>query len=357
MPHDRRRRLFASSWEWRRSVDDEWTPIDSSWASSCDDDDDAPREEGRRVDDGGRPNDAGDASSTWRFPHQADLCRVSAVRPASRMSSDEDGDGDGGGSGGRRRVVVCDFGREMLGWVRASMPSTADDAPWSSGGAAAADASPPRRRRLRPPPPALTLRVGETMDEAANDDEDHFEQCADVSYALEGGGSENSTTMTNGEDCDGARGGAADDGTAVGTAAAGRRPWRHVWVSRHLLAFRYVRVVVEFPGGDDDDLRPSSSSSDISVACLAHLPLMHRRGTFSCYEGGGGGASHSSGEDTSVVAEERDLDSRIWHAAAYTLQLCTHLNFIVDGECIRKSIHCISSCFFFPKRRASRLPR
>ena len=356
MPHDRRRRLFASSWEWRRSVDDEWTPIDSSWASS-DDDDDAPREEERRVDDGGRPNDARDASSTWRFPHQADLCRVSAVRPASRMSSDEDRDGDGGGSGGRRRVVVCDFGREMLGWVRASMPSTADDAPWSSGGAAAADASPPRRRRRRPPPPALTLRVGETMDEAANDDEDHLEQCADVSYALEGGGSENSTTMTNGEDCDGARGGAADDGTAVGTAAAGRRPWRHVWVSRHLLAFRYVRVVVEFPGGDDDDLRPSSSSSDISVACLAHLPLLHRRGTFSCYEDGGGGASHSSGEDTSVVAEERDLDSRIWHAAAYTLQLCTHLNFIVDGECIRKSIHCISSCFFFPKRRASRLPR
>ena len=133
MPHDRRRRLFASSWEWRRSVDDEWTPIDSSWASSCDDDgDDAPREVGRRVNDGGRPNDAGDASSTWRFPHQADLCRVSAVRPASRMSSREDG--DGGGSGGRRRVVVCDFGREMLGRVRASMPSTADDAPSSSGG-------------------------------------------------------------------------------------------------------------------------------------------------------------------------------------------------------------------------------
>ena len=358
MPHDRRRRLFASSWEWRRSVDDEWTPIDSSWALSCDDDDHAPREEGRRVNDGGRPNDAGDASSLWRFPHQADLCRVSAVRPASMMSSHEDG--DGGGSGGRRRVVICDFGREMLGRVRASMPSTADDAPSSSGGAAAADASPPRRRRRRPPPPALTLRVGETMAEAANDDEDRFEQRADVSYyMLEGGGSENTTTMTmtNGEDRDRARGGDADDdGTTVGTAAAGRRP-RHVWVSRHLLAFRYVRVVVEFPGDDGDEIRQSSSSSDISVECLAHLPLLYRRGKFSCYDGGGGdGTSHSSGAETSCVPEERDLDSRIWHAAAYTLQLCTHQNFIVDGESIRKSIHCIYSFFLskslhFPPRK------
>jgi hypothetical protein len=241
----------------------------------------------------------------------------------------------------------------MLGRVRASMPSTADDAPSSSGGAAAADASPPRRRRRRPPPPALTLRVGETMAEAANDDEDRFEQRADVSYyVLEGGGSENTTTMTmtNGEDRDRARGGDADDdGTTVGTAAAGRRP-RHVWVSRHLLAFRYVRVVVEFPGDNGDEIRQSSLSSDICVECLAHLPLLHRRGKFSCYDGGGGdGTSHSSGAETSCVPEERDLDSRIWHAAAYTLQLCTHQNFIVDGESIRKSIHCIYS-FFLSKR-------
>jgi hypothetical protein len=198
------------------------------------------------------------------------------------------------------------------------------------------------------------------MAEAANDDEDRFEQRADVSYyVLEGGGSENTTTMTmtNGENRDRARGGDADDdGTTVGTAAAGRRP-RHVWVSRHLLAFRYVRVVVEFPGDNGDEIRQSSLSSDISVECLAHLPLLHRRGKFSCHDGGGGdGTSHSSGAETSFVPEERDLDSRIWHAAAYTLQLCTHQNFIVDGESIRKSIHCIYSFFLskslhFPPRK------
>jgi hypothetical protein len=95
------------------------------------------------------------------------------------------------------------------------------------------------------------LRIGETLAEAFNDDEDSFEQCTDLNY-------EPSSIQ------------------------------EHTWTSCHLVAFRYVRLIL-----------PHNHHSDINVSCQVHSPILNNeRGTFT--------------------SSDNERDDNIWNTAAYT---------------------------------------
>ena len=201
-------------------------------------------------------NSDNDCTNTlsWRFPQQVeDLSQISAVLPTKRLSLRDGGeiivmnDHPSDEYSRKGNEIVYDFDKELLGKVLIKMPM----------------------RHLRPA--LLTIRVGETWVEMMNDVENHLEQCVDLSYSLE--------------------------------------RETHTWLSQHLLAFRYLRIILS----KDDVVR----WDDIAVECEVHMPLLYHCGTFS---------SFSTCTDESNT--ECELDSR---TAEYTLQLCTHHNFIVDG--------------------------
>ncbi|KAL9181743.1 hypothetical protein ACHAXT_012086 [Thalassiosira profunda] len=238
----------AQEWEWRDDDIEEWTPIRSCWTSRSDVRSNAP----------------------CPFPHQMELSQTLTVRPARELPSNADADEE---SPNTPNTVIYDFGRELLGKVCISIPkqSTSDGST-----------------------PAVEVRVGESSEEARNDEGEHFEQCLDLSYSLEAGAP---VGCASGEE------NVSNDATNTSPPNDNQR---HAWVSCHLLAFRYVRVIIACNG-----------HVDVDVTCQQQLPLLEERGSFSCGEPNGN--------------DERNLDQEIWHCAKYTLQLCIHENFIVDG--------------------------
>lgn len=206
--------------------------------SNCDDDLKSSEEEGGRM--------------SWLFPHQTDLCsKVSRpiISPTTIQHIMTENSNE----------IILDFGKEVLGHVRITIfvPSNATISSSSSS--------------FVDPPPNIQLRVGETLAEALNDNEEHFEQSIDLCADDE------------------------DDGTII-------------WSSSHLLAFRYVRVLIP-----SDDIDPN----EVSVVCSSHeAQLNNNAGSFDF------------GSDAS---NENLLDKKIWDCAAATLKLCIHQNFIVDG--------------------------
>ena len=199
-------------WEWKTNRDEEWIPITSCWTTG---------------------NGETDDIEKWQFPHQMDANALEVtVLPANQLSNNIEDE------------LVYDFGKELLGKVHISIPKSTLDTNNE---------------------PIIVLRVGETLAEAQNDEEEYFEQCTDLSCTLK-----------------------PPDSTSHMT-----------WTSCHLLAFRYVRVII-----------PNTHHSNITVTCQANSPLVTQRGSF-----------HS----------DNDIDNKIYDAAAYTLKLCIHNNFIVDG--------------------------
>jgi len=155
-----------------------------------------------------------------------------AVLPTNKLSTNNNDTQD---------ELLYDVGKELLGKVQISIPKSKLDTNNE---------------------PIVVLRVGETLAEALNDEEEHFEQC---------------TALT----------------------CTSKQPDSTLWTSCHLLAFRYVRVIIL-----------NSYHSNITVTCQAHSPLVTQRGSF-----------HS----------DNDIEKKIHDTAAYTLKLCIHNNFIVDG--------------------------
>eukprot|EP00986_Skeletonema_menzelii_P013760 scaffold8361_cov136-Skeletonema_menzelii.AAC.2 len=149
--------------------------------------------------------------------------------------------------------IMCDFGKEVLGQVRITIVPPSELIISSSSS-------------VEPP---IQLRVGETRAEALNDNGEHFEQSIDLR---------------------------ADD--ADNTS----------WLSSHLLAFRYVRIIVAADGTIDADA--------LSVVCLSQETQIDNAGSLDF------------GVNASSVSQ---VDQKIWDCAAATLNLCIHQNFIVDG--------------------------
>lgn len=116
----------------------------------------------------------------------------------------------------------------------------------------------------------LKVWVGETMAEALNNDDNHCEQSTELRCFK-------------------------DDNSLV-------------FISTNLLAFRYARIVIDEVC--NDILR------EVTVECILSMPPIVMHGCFS----------FGSGRN-----DEDELINKIWQTAAYTLQLCTHNNFIVDG--------------------------
>ncbi|KAL7430734.1 hypothetical protein ACHAXM_002333 [Skeletonema potamos] len=180
--------------------------------------------------------------SSWLFPHQRDLCKVSTLHPTTVKHTRTENSNE----------IIFDFGREALGHVRITI------VPSNAVASSASSVVPP-----------IQLRVGETLAEALNDNEEHFEQSIDL--------------CVDNED---------DDA---------------IWSSSHLLAFRYVRVIF---ASDDID------RDKVSVVCRSHEAPLDNIGAFDF------------GSDAS---SDNLLDKRIWDCAAATLKLCIRQNFIVDG--------------------------
>mmetsp|Transcript_20908 Transcript_20908/g.44075 ORF Transcript_20908/g.44075 Transcript_20908/m.44075 type:complete len:1319 (-) Transcript_20908:145-4101(-) len=255
-------------WEWKNSVgDEEWIPISSCWTlplqSNIEPNVD-PKEMTKSVET--------NAEASWIFPHQMKLYQLSTVCPIGGHQNTRI---DGVDIVDTQDALLCDFGRELLGKVHISIPTL-----YSST-----------------PPPTVKLRVGETREEAMNDEEEHFEQCPDLDHCH--------TTNTDNASM-------MEDKVHAG----------HVWVSRHLLAFRYVRVII-----------PTDYHVHVEVTCLAHLPLLEKCGTFSCGDGLSSSNHDYVEQEIRQLQNEtnEDLDAKIWNCAAYTLRLCIHNNFIVDG--------------------------
>ena len=114
--------------------------------------------------------------------------------------------------------LVYDFGKELFGKVHISIPKSTLDTK----------------------KPIVVLCVGETLAEALYDEEEFFEQCTDLSCTSK-----------------------QKDSTSHMT-----------WTSCHLLAFRYIRVII-----------PNRYHSNITVTCQAHSPLVTQRGSFQSDDG------------------------------------------------------------------------
>lgn len=226
-------------WEWNSPssaiYNQEWIPITTYWRTNV--------AKSINLD----THDCTNTSSlSWRFPHQVDISQFSTVVPKtvySRIGNE----------------IVYDFDKELFGKVRITMS----------------------KQHARPA--LLTIRVGETLAEAMNNDEQHFEQCIDLLYSL-------------------------------------KCSEMHTWFSVHLLAFHFVRLIISTD--DDDDIGPWN---DIAVECEALMPLLYpqRGGIFSC--------KSTTCTTYEYSTAECNFDTRIWNTAEYTLQLCTLSNFIIDG--------------------------
>lgn len=223
-------------------------------------------------------------SSSWRlFPHRRNINQISTILPINRLYVRDNGDNESiivtnnshpsdikysSVKGNRNNEIVYDFNKELFGKVRITMS---------------------KQYNIRPT--LLTICVGETWAEVMNNDTKYFEQCIDLLYSLE---------------------------------YSGEKTHRHTWFSIHLLAFRYVRVIVST---SEDDTTVVVPWNDITVECMAHMPILHpqRGGTFSCI------STTTCRDESSTTAVCNNLDTRIWQTAEYTLQLCTQSNFIIDG--------------------------
>jgi len=241
------------NWEWKEYGSKDWIPISSCWKPPF------------KMD---TLNTNGNVGAPCIFPHQMDLSKVSTVLPKSRVNC---GNNDLGSASSLQDAFINDFGKELLGKVCISIP-----------------ASLPAVSPRPPLPPIVKLRVGETLEEALNDDEDQFEQCLDLSYHLTT--DDHSTEDFNAE---------------------------QVWVSNHLLAFRYARVII-----------PIQYHYHAKVTCQAHSPLLEQCSSFSF---GNGCRSKNPDDPEKYQLQNCEQDAEIWQAAADTLQLCIHHNFIVDG--------------------------
>ena len=229
-------------WEWKKDEDGEWISITTCWM--CEGTNTHKEQIIRRdikqtcnLTPTTKPRIEDDRVE-WQFPHQIDLFQVSTVLPLNQMSNI-----DCANVAGKDDELIYDFGKELLGKIHISIPASLDTIK-----------------------PLIKLRIGETLAEAVNDDEDSFEQCTDLNY-------EPSSIQ------------------------------EHTWTSCHLVAFRYVRLIL-----------PHNHHSDINVSCQVHSPILNNneRGTFT--------------------SSDNEMDDKIWNTAAYTLQLCIHENFIVDGK-------------------------
>ena len=230
-------------WEWKKDDDGEWIPITTCWMYS--EGTNTLKEQIIRRDikqtcnltPTAKPRIDMDDRVEWQFPHQIDLCQVSTVLPLNQLSNIDLN------IAGKDDELIYDFGEELLGKIHITIPASLNT--------------------IKPP---IKLRIGETLAEAVNDDEDSFEQCTDLNY-------EPSSIQ------------------------------EHTWTSCHLVAFRYVRLIL-----------PHNHHSDINVSCQVHSPILNNneRGTFT--------------------SSDNEMDDKIWNTAAYTLQLCIHENFIVDGK-------------------------
>jgi predicted GH43/DUF377 family glycosyl hydrolase len=187
----------------------------------------------------GNTNDVTDTfDSSWVFPHQMSLCvdeTISSVQIPITI-------GQSSSHSESRRLY--DFTKEVFGKVKITITASTDL--------------------------SIKLRVGETLAEAMNDVEEHFEQstelaCAECEHTL-------------------------------------------VFTSVHLLALRYAQILIS-------DSPESGTSYEVKVECISRLPRMSMNGSFSCLES----------------TDKSQLDGQIWKTAAYTLQNCIHHNFIVDG--------------------------
>ncbi|KAL7452535.1 hypothetical protein ACHAWC_004261, partial [Mediolabrus comicus] len=197
-------------------------------------------------------------TSSWLFPHQIDLSKPkigTIIHPTSieyTISNNNDSKEEE-----EEMVITCDFGREMLGHVRITFPpSTTTSSSFSS-----------------------QLRVGETLLEALNENEDHFEQSIDICH------------VSNDQD-----GG--------------------IWSSCHLLAFRYVRVIIV----SGDTTIESIDPANITVVCVSSEPQLNTNSIIGSLDFGSNGTN-----DNNV------LDKKIWDTSFATLKLCIHQNFIIDG--------------------------
>ena len=249
-------------WEWNSPAatidNDEWITITSHWRTND------TKSINLDTNDCTNTSSSSSSSSSWKFPHQLGLCQISAVLPTKRLYLR-----DGGGEtivtnahpndeySRKGNEIVYDFDKEYFGRVHITMS------------------------KQHPRPSLLIIRVGETWAEAMNNGAKHFEQCVDISYSLQ---------------CD-----------------------SHTWYSQHLVAFRYVRLIIS----TEDDI--AVPWNDITIECEAHMPHLYpqRGGTFSC--------TSTTGTTDESSTSTRNLDTRIWHTAEYTLQLCTYQNFIIDG--------------------------
>lgn len=126
------------------------------------------------------------------------------------------------------------------------------------------------RSDLEDPNIPLKLWVGETMAEAMNNNDNHCEQSTELRYFK----NDNSLVFT----------------------------------SLNLLAFRYARI--------DIDEVYNDMIRELTLECISSVPPIVMQGYFS--------------SETKTNNKDELID-KIWQTAAYTLQLCTHNNFLVDG--------------------------
>lgn len=248
------------NWEWKGSLDEDWIPINSLWLS--------PKREHTNIE---KISCDKNLNEVWHFPHQKDLCQVYTVSPVHQIR-------DIGIT--NKNEQIHDFGKELLGKVQISIIG----------------------EMLTSPQPTVLLRVGETLAEAMNEDEESFEQCVDVCNCT------HEHDMA-GETCGSSPCAINNDGCEQHDSIESNRHW----ISCHLLAFRYVRVIL---------LPCNGHHLNVSVTCKVHTSLLQQRGSFACSEEG----------SSTATSESPNLDTKIWQTAAYTLQLCIHQNFIIDGK-------------------------
>ncbi|KAL7507224.1 hypothetical protein ACHAXN_006850 [Cyclotella atomus] len=240
-----RHSMQIKSWEWKptnfiyekEEVDHPWSKIYQCWTLEC------PEE--RDIHPGCTLHHQLMVESTWVFPHQMSLCNSQTVYPVEMSIP-------GNYSPNAENSRLYDFQKEIFGKVKITI-ATAD---------------------LPGDKSAIKLRVGETVSEAMNDDEEHFEQSTEL-------------VCFQHEDA-------------------------LVFTSAHLLAFRFARIV----------MADSGSANDVTVECIARSPILSPNGIFS---------AASASDDSSTSKDTCHLLNDIWQTAAYTLQHCIHHNFIVDG--------------------------
>lgn len=242
--------MQIKSWEWKptnvtyekQEVPHPWSKTYQCWMPEC------PEE--RNINPGCTLQHQLTGESKWLFPHQMSLCKTQIVCGVEMSIPNNYVTPNAG------KYCLYDFQKEMFGKVKITIAS-AD---------LARDKS------------AIKLFVGESLSEAMNDNDEHFEQFTELLWFQH-------------------------EDTSVLTSA-------------HLLAFRYARLVI-------NDSRVSDVSG-VKVECILRSPrTLTTNGSFS--------VAISSDDDSSTSQDTRHLLENIWQTAAYTLQHCIHHSFIVDG--------------------------